>query len=195
MAQNNQNQQNSIMDTAVSIDPVAVIYNIENDVVENFVYNYLNDIKQIDGVAAVRLNVVRDGNRNPQLSLYAFLDNRSKDVFSNMKNVPEHLRRKMDMGGFRATDKLNKALSPIVRETKIFTDPRNKVVYIKLDVFKVFGLMLAADRRAHYLTVSEVMKLKKQRSITTVIKSNKFIDKNDDDSFDRYSNIVQHHER
>lgn len=195
MANQNQKHENSIMDTAVSIDPVAVIYNIENDVVENFVYNYLNDIKGIDGVAAVRLNVVRDGNRNPQLSLYAFLHNNSKDVFTNMKNVPEHLRRKMDMGGYRAGDKLNKALSPIIRENKIYSDGRNKVVYVKLDVFKVFGLMLAADRRAHYLTVSEVMKLKKSRSITTVIKSNKFIDKNDDDSFDRYSNIIHQNER
>lgn len=190
---NNQNQK-SILETAVNIEPVAVVYNIENDAIENFVYNYLSNIKGVEGVSAVRLNVVRDGNRNPQLSLYAFFDQRSNDIFSNVNKVPEHLRRKMDLGGFRASDKLHKALLPIIREFKLISDGKERLVYTRLDVFKVLGLMLAADHRKHYLTVSEVMKMKKGRSVSTVIKSNKFVDKSDNE-FDRFTNIIERNER
>jgi hypothetical protein len=193
MAQNNQVEK-SIVETAVSIEPVAVVYNLENDAVENFVYNYLNQIKGVEGIAAARLAVVRDGNRNPELSLYVFIDQRSKEVFTSMQNVPEHLRRKMDVGGYRASEKLHKALLPIVREYKIVSDGRNKLVYVKLDVFKVLGLMLAADPRKHNLIVTEVLKLKKGRSVTTVIKSNRYVDK-DDNRGDKYLDIIERHQR
>jgi hypothetical protein len=192
---NNQQQQKSILDTAVNIDPVAVVYNIENDAVENFAFNYLSSIKGIKGVAATRLNVIRDGNRNPQLSLYAFFDQRSEDIFSQVQNVPEHLRRKLDIGGFRASKKLHDALLPVVRDYKLVSDGREKLVFVRLDVFKVLGLMLASDHRRHNLVISEVIKLKKNRSVFTAIKSAKHVDKGGDNEFDRFTNIIERNQR
>lgn len=185
--------QNKLFETTVDIDPVAVVYNVQNDDIENFVYNYLTNARNIDGVAAVRVHVVRDGNKNPEVSLYLFLDMSSSDVFSNLKNVPEHLRNKMDVGGFRASEKLFNALKPIVKDFKLSAAPKEKLVYTKLDIFKVLGLMLAAERGKHNIVVSEVVKLKKKRSILTVIKSNKFIDK-DEASFDKYASIIESEE-
>jgi hypothetical protein len=185
--------QNKLFETTVDIDPVAVVYNVQNDDIENFVYNYLTNARNIDGVAAVRVHVVRDGNKNPEVSLYLFLDMNSNDVSSNLKNVPEHLRNKMDVSGFRASEKLFNALKPIVKDFKLSADPKEKLVYTKLDIFKVLGLMLAADRGKHNIVVSEVVKLKKKRSILTVIKSNKFIDK-EDASFDKFANIIESEE-
>lgn len=185
--------QNKLFETTIDIDPVAVVYNVQNDDIENFVYNYLTNARNIDGVAAVRVHVVRDGNKNPEVSLYLFLDMSSSDVFSNLKNVPEHLRNKMDVGGFRASEKLFNALKPIVKDFKLSADPKEKLVYTKLDIFKVLGLMLAADRSKHNIVVSEVVKLKKKRSILTVIKSNKFIDK-DEASFDKFASIIENEE-
>lgn len=185
--------QNKLFETTVDIDPVAVVYNVQNDDIENFVYNYLTNARNIDGVAAVRVHVIRDGNKNPEVSLYLFLDMSSSDVFSNLKNVPEHLRNKMDVGGFRASEKLFNALKPIVKDFKLSADPKEKLVYTKLDIFKVLGLMLAADRSKHYIVISEVVKLKKKRSILTVVKSNKFIDK-DEASFDKFASIIESEE-
>lgn len=185
--------QNKLFQTTTDIDPVAVVYNVQNEDIENFVFNYLSNARNIDGVAAVRVHVVRDGNKNPEVSLYLFLDMNSNDVFSNLKNIPEHLRSKMDVGGFRASEKLFNALKPIVKDFKLSADPKEKLVYIKLDIFKVLGLMLAAERGKHNVVVSEVVKLKKKRSILTVIKSNKFIDK-DDASFDKFASIIENEE-
>lgn len=189
MANQNQYALKPLVETTVDIDPVAVVYNIQNEDIETFVYNFLTQAKGIQGVAAVRVHVVRDGSRNPELALYLFLHQDSKDVFSGLKNVPEHLRFKMDVGGLKASDKLFNALKPIVNEFKISAEPKQQLFYIKLDVFKVLGLMLAAEPRKHHITVSEVVKLKKKRSIVTVIKSNRFVDKHDD-GFDRFSNII-----
>jgi hypothetical protein len=192
MAQNNQAQK-SIVETTASIEPVAVVYNIQSDDIQDYIYNYLTNVRQVDGVAAVRVSVVRDGNRNPELAIYAFFNQDSKDVFTAVRNIPQHLRAKMDMGGFKASDKLKKALNPVIKDLKLSGDPRNRLVYVKLDVFKVLGLMLAADPRRHWMQVTEVVKLKKKGSVTTVIKQNKFVSDRSDD-YDKYSAIVERNE-
>jgi len=198
MSQQNQNRnqvRKSITDTSVAIEPVAVVYNIENEAIENFVYNYLNTVHKIDGVAAVRLSVVRDGNRNPQVKAYAFFDQRSEDVFSNNSNqrVSEAIRRKMDMGGWKASEKMRKALVPICKDLKLQYDSGQKLVFIVLDIFKILALMLSSDRRNYQLTVTEVMKFKRGRSIMTVIKQDRHVDRNDD-SFDRFASIIDRYE-
>lgn len=188
------NLQNKLFETTVDIDPVAVVFNIQNEDIEKFVYEYLVKARKISGVAAVRVHVVRDGNKNPEVSLYLFLNMDSDDVISNLKSIPEHLRKKMDIGGFRASEKLFNALKPIVKEFKLSADPKEKLVYTKLDIFKVLGLMLSADRAKHNIVISEVVKLKKKRSVLTVIKSNKFIDTDDANNFDKFSSIIESEE-
>lgn len=185
----NQNQK-SITETSINIDPVAVVFNVENDVIENFVQSYLTHTRKIEGVAAIRLHVVRDGNRNPEVALYAFFDQNSKDVYTSVRNVPKHLRHKMDMGGYKASDNLYNALKPIAKDFKLGADPRNGLVYIKLNIFRVLGLMLAADSRVHQLQITEVAKLKKKKAVVSVIKQNKFIDRSDAGGFDKFSNII-----
>jgi hypothetical protein len=182
-------KQNDLLSTSVDVEPVAVVYNLENTEIENFVVNYLNS-RGIDRVSASRLHVLREGNARPEASLYVFLSLDSADVMTDMKNVPEHLRHKMDVGGFRASDKLFNAVKPIVGEFKVHAQPREKVVYIKLNLFRTLGLMLAADSRKHQLVISEVSKLKKKTAVFTVIKSTKFIDKDSSAGYDRFSSII-----
>lgn len=182
-------KQNDLLSTSVDVEPVAVVYNLENTEIENFVVNYLNS-RGIDRVSASRLHVLREGNARPEASLYVFLSLDSSDVMTDMKNVPEHLRHKMDVGGFRASDKLFNAVKPIVGEFKVHAQPREKVVYIKLNLFRTLGLMLAADSRKHQLVISEVSKLKKKTAVFTVIKSTKFIDKDSGTGYDRFSSII-----
>ena len=184
---NNEKEKVGLLSTNAEVEPVGVIYNVTGSAVEEFVQGYLQGLKNIDGVAAVRLSVIRDGAERPELALYVLLHQNSKDVVTNMNNIPKHIRNKMDAGSFRASDKLRQAMYPLCKDFKIGVH-RENVLYIKCDVFKALGIMLDAEPRVHTINVPSVMRIKKN-SIITVIKANKFIDKRDS-SVDRFSRIV-----
>jgi len=193
MSQNqnqNQGKKFGLLDRNADIEPIGVVYNVTGAAIEEFVYNYLTRLKEIDGVAAVRAHVIRDGSQRPEVTLYVFLQSNSKDVASNMGNIPDHIKKKMDEGSYRASEKLKKAMYPLCKELKIGVHPE-RLLYVKCDVFKTLGIMFAADPKVHSITIPEVVKLKKKNSIITVVKTNKFIDKEDASSFDKFSQIIE----
>jgi hypothetical protein len=192
---NNNNQSRAprtIYDTTVDIEPVGVVYNIESDTIQQFLSEYFRDTQKIKGLLATRAIAVRDGNRNPEVKVYAFFDINSDEITSNIGTVPEHLRRKMDVGGFKASNKLYHALRPILKgkELKIYADLKTQSAYVELDIFRVLGLMLSVDPNRHHVTVAEVQRLKKKRAVLSVIKSSKFVADKGGSDFDKYTNIV-----
>lgn len=193
---NNQaKHKNSLLETTIPVDPVAVIYNLENSDIEQFVYNYLAKTCGIDRVVAVRAHVSRTGTQRPDASLYAFISMDSNDVQTNIKNVASHLRDRIDIGGYRASNKLFDALRPIVSDMKIHAQSRERVVFIKLNLFDTIGLMLAADRNAHRIIINEIAKIKKDRFVFSVIKSNTFIEKESPSAnYDKFQNIISQFE-
>jgi len=186
---NGEQKKIGLLDRSVEVEPIGVIYNVMSEDIENFLFNYFRDLRKIDGVAAIRAVATRDGSAKPEMKVYAMFHMNSADVDSELKNVPEQLRRKMDSGNYRVSDKLKNALYSVTKEFKIGSDVRERIVYSECNIFKVLGLMFAVDNRIHAISIPEVVKLKKNKSILTVIKTNKFFSK-DDDANDKYSSIV-----
>lgn len=167
-AVNNRNQS-SIMDTAVKIEPVAVVYNITNEEIENFVYTYLTQGKGIQGVQGVACRARKFG-QSPDISIYAFLDTSSEDIISNMRDIPPHLRNKMDLGGIRLADRLANAVRPLSNELRCGLHDSESSAWVKLDIFRVLGSMLAADRRRHNIVITRADDLKKKSISISVVK-------------------------
>lgn len=185
-----QNQQVSLTTTAVAIDPVAVVYNVFSSDIERFVEKYLEK-KSIAGVVGVRSRVVRDGNQRPEVELFAFFEMNSPEILTGMKDIAPHLRDMVETGGFRGTDTLNRALRPIVsNDVKFIPKSSQRVVYVKLNEFRVLGMMLAADPRFHNIAITDVRSIKKKQSMWTVFKSNRFVDR-EDTGGDRLLNILE----
>lgn len=189
-----QNRNTGLLNTSVDIDPVAVIYNVTNDIVEQFVYEYLHDAKGIEGVIGVRSSLVRSGQR-PEISIYVFLRMDSKDVSSQMQNVPKILRNKMDVGGYRASDRLFDAMKALVGRNQFRVGVKGNTVYIKIDIFRALGMVLGANPNRQQITINEVQPLKKKRFVMSVVKSNKFLDKADTGGGDRLHDIIDSIER
>lgn len=182
-----QQQRHGLLDTNVPLDPVTVGYTIETRDIQEFTERYLRD-NGIDRVEAVRIRVDRSGDR-PKVTVFAFIGLNSKDLHRQQMNVAEHLRNKIDMGGQKPSDKLKKVIKTLAgNNTNIRQDNRLKVAHFTVDIFRVLGLMLAADPRVHQLNIPFVDG-RKRGSTITVFKSLKFVDRGPSD-FDKYSKIV-----
>lgn len=193
-ANKTQSNQNSLLSTSVDIDPVAVVYNVTNDIVEQFVSEYLVEAKGIQGIVGVRSSLVRSGQR-PEISVYVFLTMDSDDIKSQMRNVPKAIRNKMDVGGYRASDRLFDAMKALVGRNQFRVGVKGNMVYIKIDIFRALGMVLGATPNRHQITITEVQPLKKKRFVMSVLKSNKFLDKADTGRGDRLDDIIDSIER
>lgn len=191
-AQQQNANQDSLLLTALPMSPVAVAYNVTSEEIENFIFNYLKNTKGVNGVATVRVKVGRDGGNRPQVSVFAFFDIDSTDIYSGLSRVPVHLRNRIETGGLRASDKLFNALKPLVRkgEFKLHNRSSQGLAFVELDVFKVFGLALAIDPRRHFLNILETQNLKKGRAVISVMKSLRNIEQGESVR-DRYDDILR----
>jgi len=183
-------KSNNLLETNVEIDPVGVVYNITGSAVEEFLYSYLVDTCKIDRVSGVRTNVVRDGSARPEMSLYVFIDDKSRDVNTGMHKISSALASRMEEGNYQISPELKEAMQPICRDFKINSNPREHVIYFKCSIFKVIGIMFAVDPRSQAITISEIARIKKRDSILTVIKTNKFLDREDSGGLDKLQNII-----
>lgn len=194
--QNVQNFKNGgLTDTAIKIEPVAVIFNLQNSDIEEFVKNYLSNVLNIEGVLGTRIKVVESA-RHPEVSVFVFMDIDSPDIINKTANIPEPLRQRMDTGGFKASNKLLKALRPLSRRNDIHlgSSPRDRLVYAQLDIFRVLGMMLNCDRNQHQLKITETVCLKRNNIIITVVKSNRFYDNSNSNS-DRLRDVMERIDR
>ncbi len=179
-----------LLDKAINVEPVGVVYNFKGNAIDEWVYNLLTNKFNIDGVEVVKTNVTRVG-KNPEVVVYVFIRPSSRNVKSNIARIPEHLRKRMDEGVYTADDHLRKALLPLCDKFKLGTT--RGLVFCKLDIFKVLGAMLAVNPKQQTINILDINRMKKD-SVLTVMKSIKFVDENHDSS-DKYSNIINQLER
>lgn len=178
---------NNLLDKTIDVNPVGVIYNVSGNDIKEFILNYLTALN-VDGVANAGINVLRDGASRPDVAFYVIIDSNSKDVTSNMQNIPQHLKKKMDVGGYRASERLKKALIPICGGD-IKLNVRDRYVVVKCNIFKVLALMFKAHPRMNTLAITEVAKFKGDCCLT-VVKGLKFVSA-DNDNNDKFSRILR----
>lgn len=189
---------NNLADTNVDITPVGYTWNIRGSEVEEYLYNYFSDIKQITGITNVRVRIIREGS-SPQLAVYVSLDRKSVELVSN-RNLDKRIERKLDAVSYKASQKLLDAFKP-------FFDPMNRddkfkliisdgKIFVRCNPFMVLGHMLAADPRFHRIFITEVVR-KKRESIISVTKTLKPSKSGADDEieYDDYDRIIDRLER
>lgn len=183
-----------VTNTVVDIEPSLVGFAIDNEEIQNFVMSYLGK-HNIDRLEASRVRVIRQGSHT-EAKVYAFISMKSTDVNSSNRKggngVHRHLQNKIDMGGFKVSEKLRKAVLPLVKgnDVQVRQDVRNNVVFVELDIFRVLGLMLDVNPQIHQLNIPKIDELKKGSSVINVIKSNRYIERGPR-NIDKYSRIVE----
>lgn len=192
----NQNYQKKnvgikVTDTLVDLPPVAVVYNLTNTMIEDFVYDYLANVKKVDRVEAIRVLADKETDK-VILNVYGFISTNSSDVKMNTVHVNSMIKDRMDNTSYKTSGNLQAALGKVSRDTRLAVTKKgqNNPLSVKLDIFKILSLMLSVDPYKHELQITEVRTWKKGASVCTVIKKDKFIDGSDDRS-DRYSDLVK----
>ncbi len=178
----------SVTDTLVQIEPVGAIFNIDSITIENFIEDYLanHDI----AIEAARVSVKRDG-RGERLRIFAFFKANSPDIMGKEAlNIPVEFRSKLKAGKYSISYKLSKALQPLTDNYELLNFDSKGIVAIQLNEFLVSALMLSADLRTQQITIHEIQQLKHDRCVVSIIKQNKFENKNADIRGDLFSNIA-----
>ena len=178
-----------ILKNHVDAEPTGVIYAIRCSDIEKFVKGYLID-KGIDGVEAVVSKIKRDGNINPQMALYLFVNTNSDDLDSSAKNIPAVVRNRMEHIDINMKDKMKKVLYPLCGSEIKSGRQNNQICWIRLNVLRVVGLMFAAEPKAHRITIAAIGKIPASKDgIVTVIKEMKY-DRGNNDSSDRFAHMI-----
>lgn len=172
MANNTENKKYSILDRTVDIEPSGVIYNIKSSVIEEFVEEYLAH-KNVDGVSEVKVRIKGEGKSRPEVVIYLFMNQDSKCISSQMNNVPPMLRNKVDSKvNMKLTEEFRKVLYPFCGNEIISGKAENREYYVKLDIFRVVGVMLAANPNRHSLVISDARNIPGGRDgIISVVKN------------------------
>lgn len=189
MANNqNNNQQSKRVPTITSnncggIEPSFIGYRLLSSDIENFVKTYLEE-NQIDGLLSPAVVISREGNNSSiSVAFYIFLKTNSSDAITNRgTTIPSHLQKKLGATRFKASEKLKRALRPLVPfkdgqpDSRLSMHDKGKqsVLYVKCDIFKVLALMLDAPRNQFDVAITEAISLKKGRSYITAVKGTKF---------------------
>lgn len=197
---NNQNNQGAkpktsglkVTDTLVDVAPVAVVFNLTNKAIEDFVYEYLAVEKKVDKFEAVRVIVDKSPQVGYIVQIYGFISPNSADVKTNSIHVNSLISEKLDNTTFKTSANLQQALSRVCKDTRLIIPKGkgNNPLAIRLDTFKVLSLMLAVDPYKHELQITEVKPMKKGASVCTVIKKDKFVDGTAEDRGDKYTNLI-----
>lgn len=184
-----------VLSRVVDIEPIGAVYTIVNQQIEEFVYHYLTVHKHISGVQAVRFTVINEGDITrgikPKISLLAFFNINSPDVVSDLSNIPQHLRDLMDSESLRASQKLYDAVLPIINKFQMGAFPKEHEAYIKLDLFRVIGLMFDAQVNVHQINIIDVKNTGKNRSVVMFAKTEIFTDQSAGNAQDKYSRLSQ----
>lgn len=171
---NNPQTRQSILDTNVAIEPVGVIYNIKGSVIEDFVLNYLEK-KGISGVTEIRAVVTREGQSRPEVALYGFIDQSSPAIISKTDKIPDILKGKLDKVDISLSPDFKKVLIPLCGNEINSGRLEGRECYVKFDIFRVIGLMLAADYRRHRIIIADAKQISGGREcIISVTKQESF---------------------
>ena len=183
----------SIVDTAVGIEPIGVMFNLKGSDIANFVGDYF-DKKGITGVTDVRAMVTREGQTRPEVVLYAFVDQSSPFIVSKMDKIPAILKNKVDKVDIGISQDFRRVLTPLCGNDIISGKTDGRECYVKLDLFRALGLMLSADFRRHRLVVTDAKQISGGRDcIISVTKQEAF--SQSVDPSDKRGRQIEHLER
>lgn len=183
----------TILDKTVEIEPSGVIYNITNDVIEEFVENFLSS-KKVPGVTKVKVQVRNEGNTAPRVAIYMFLNKNSDAVISDINAIPQMLRNKIAKVNIRLSDDFKKTILPFTGNEIESGNADNREYFVKLDIFRVIGFMVAADPARHNLAITDAKRLPNGNSIISVVKLESF-NSTGGNNGDKYSRMIDNFER
>ena len=186
------NKKGTLLDTNVDIQPTGVFFNVTNDIIENFVEQYFAK-KNINGISNVKVQVRSEGKSNPYVAIYMFMNQNSNGIISDADSIPQILRNKVTEFNVRFSDEFKQSLYPVCGGEIKSGKTKDKEYYVKLNIFRVVGLMLAADPNKHSLVITDTQKLPKGNSVISIMKSEKFNygNNNDGDKYDRVINYLE----
>ena len=170
----NQNK-NDLLNKAVDLDPIGLIYSITATEAEDFLTNLFS--KQ--GIDCYVKVAVSGNEKRPEVMCGVFINKNSKHIKSNSNNnnVADFLKKKMDSGLYYPDQQLSQLLKPLTKEVKLHMQG-NQVVCL-LDIFRVLGLMLMVDPRKHSINITEAKRIKSESVMIvwkTVKQQNSFSD-------------------
>lgn len=185
-------KKGTLLDTNVDIQPSGVFFNVTNDTIENFVEQYLAR-QNINGVTAVKVQVRDEGKSHPYVAIYMFMNQNSSGIVSDINSIPPMLRNKVDKYNIRLSDDFKKILYPICGNEIESGKTDGKEYFVKLNIFRVVGLMLAADPNKHSIVITDAQRLPKGNSVISIMKSERFNygTNNDGDKYDRQINYLE----
>jgi len=172
----NENKKYSVLDKIVEVEPTGVIYSVKGSTIEEFVMEYLNR-KNITGVSDARIRVRSEGRNRPEVVMYLFMDQNSRFISSEIQNVPAMLRNKVDTkGNLRITEEFREVLIPLCGKGDIQSGKIDREYFVRLDIFRVIGMMFAANPNYHHIAITDAMAYPDGRdSIISVIKNMKSV--------------------
>lgn len=155
MSNMNNKREYSILDRTVNVEPTGVIYSVKSSTVEEFVAEYLAK-KNVDGVSEVKVYIRSEGRQRPEVVIYLFMDQNSKCITSQANNVPAMLRNKIETKvNMNLTDDFKRTLMPLCGNNIKSGKAENREYFVKLDIFRVVGIMFSVDPRRHQIVITD----------------------------------------
>lgn len=152
------NQKNELLNKAVDLDPIGLIYSITASECEEF----LTGLFAKQGIDVYSKVAVSGNEKRPEVMCGIFISKNSKHIksSSNNNNVADFLKKKLDSGLYYPDQQLSQLLKPLTKEVKLHIQG-NQVVCL-LDIFRVLGLMLMVDPRRHAINITEAKRIKSE---------------------------------
>lgn len=183
----------TLLDTNIDVQPSGVFYNVTNDLIETFVEQYFTT-QNVDGVSAVKVQVRTEGKTNPYVAIYAFVNQNSSGIISDIASIPPMLRGKVDKYNVRLSDDFKKILFPLCGSEIESGKADGKEYFVKLNIFRVVGMMLSVDPNKHSLVITDAQRLPKGGSVISVMKSEKY-NYGGNNNGDKYARQIDFFER
>ena len=195
MSNVNNTNNYSILDRTVDIEPSGVIYSIKGSTIEEYVESYLAK-KNVEGVSEVKVRVRSEGKTRPEVAIYLFMDQKSKWISSDMNNVPEMLRHKVDNKvNMKLTEDFKKVLYPLCGENIMSGKAESREYYVKLNIFRVVGMMFAVNPNRHALVISDAKNIPGAKDcVISVVKNERFSGFSDNNG-DNYARQIDNIEK
>ena len=208
MEPNKNTTEYSITHTNINIEPSAVTYTIYGERIEDTMRKYLES----KGITNVNVLVMLDrGTKNSyrnnnitEVKAFALLDINTPGVVSNTKQIPAHLRNKLNTSTKVKLDKtLTNLFLPLARTYRDNNDNLqircgeksvggNKYCYIALDIFRVLAYMLDAKHGVYAVEIADTTKAPDGQCIIRATKAKVFKQRHKDSGerlYDAFDNI------
>lgn len=153
---NTNTRNNSIYDNSIGLEPIAVVYNLSTNQVEEYTFKFLTEKLGVTGVKDVCVYIKKNQEGRLQVEPYVVLDPRQCDgIQQNRANINPILASKLETGMYTISEELTKQLQLL---TSKVTPKRisGNLVSIKLDIFIILAAMLSVKQKSYRLSIEEL---------------------------------------